>query len=83
MKLSAPFVSLDAHKQFDDVSGGLVERVYSRWLSHSYLDRPSIIAPDLLERMPEVSPDKLSDRFTLRTGVRCRDDPCFPGGQGA
>jgi ABC-type transport system substrate-binding protein len=76
------FQSLDPVRQFDQTSSPLVEMLYSKLIAYAYLERPHKLVPDLLVVMPELSADKLSHTFTLRPGVRFRDDPCFQGGQG-
>ena len=78
----AQFKTMDPHRNSDVISGELVEMAYSGLLKYSYLQRPYQVEPDLLERMPEPSPDRLTYTFTLRAGVRFADDPCFAGGQG-
>jgi ABC-type transport system substrate-binding protein len=78
----AQFSSLDPVKQLDDASTTLVRMVYSTLLRYAYLERPFKLEPDLLERMPELSADKLTYTLRLRKGVRFHDNACFPGGQG-
>jgi ABC-type transport system substrate-binding protein len=78
----ASFKTMDPHRNSDTISGELVEMAYSGLLKYSYLERPYKVEPDLLERMPEPSADRLTYTFTLRAGVRFSDDPCFPGGKG-
>lgn len=76
------FESLDPPRQLDDASSPLVEMLYSKLLTYAYLERPYKLVPDLLVEMPELSADKLSYAFTLRSGVRFRDDACFKDGLG-
>lgn len=76
------FESLDPPRQFDNLTSPLVEMLYSKLLTYAYLERPYKLVPDLLMAMPELSADKLTYSFTLRNGVRFRDDPCFKSGQG-
>lgn len=79
---TAQFESLDPPRQFDSESHEVVSLVYSSLLRYAYLERPYKLEPDLLERMPELSADKLTYTFRLRKGVRFHDDKCFPGGKG-
>jgi oligopeptide transport system substrate-binding protein len=76
------FESLDPPRQFDFTSHELVSLVYSPLLRYAYLERPYKLEPDLLERMPEISADKLTYTLRLKKGVRFHDDKCFPGGKG-
>ncbi len=78
----AQFDSLDPVRQNDDDSRQLVQLLFDSLLQYRYLSATPQLEPDLLERMPELSADKLTYTFTLRKGVRFHDDPCFPGGQG-
>ncbi len=78
----AQFDSLDPVRQNDDDSRQLVALLFDSLLHYRYLSATPQLEPDLLERMPELSADKLTYAFTLRKGVRFHDDPCFPGGQG-
>ena len=79
---TAQFDSLDPARQFDATSHELVSLVYSSLLRYAYLERPYKLEPDLLERMPEISADKLSYTLRLKKGVRFHDDKCFAGGKG-
>ena len=54
------FESLDPVRQFDSESHNLISMVYSTLLRYAYLERPYKLEPDLLERMPELSADKLT-----------------------
>ena len=76
------FSSLDPVKQFDAASHTLVSMVYSTLLRYAYLERPFKLEPDLLERMPELSADKLTYTLRLRKGVVFHDNACFPAGKG-
>jgi ABC-type transport system substrate-binding protein len=78
----AQFTSLDPVRQNDYDSVPLVALLFDSLLHYRYLADTPTLEPDLLERMPELSADKLTYTFTLRKGVRFHDDPCFPGGQG-
>ncbi len=79
---TAQFSSLDPVRQFDGASSDLVSMVYSSLLRYAYLERPFKLEPDLLERMPELSADRLTYTLRLRKGVRFHDNACFPGGKG-
>ena len=76
------FESLDPVRQFDSESHDIISMVYSTLLRYAYLERPYKLEPDLLERWPELSADKLTFTFKLKKGVRFHDDKCFPGGKG-
>ena len=79
---TAPFDSLDPQRQFDIASNDIVSMTYNTLLRYSYLERPYKLTPDLLEQMPQLSPDQLSYTFTLKKGIRFHDNACFPGGKG-
>jgi ABC-type transport system substrate-binding protein len=79
---TSQFDTLDPPRQFDGSSIDLITLVYSGLMRYAYLERPYKVEPDLLERMPELSADKLTYTLRLRKGVRFHDDACFPGGQG-
>lgn len=79
---AAGFESLDPVRQFDASSHDIIGMVYSTLLRYAYLERPYKLEPDLLERMPELSADKLTYTFKLKKGVRFHDNKCFPGGKG-
>jgi ABC-type transport system substrate-binding protein len=79
---SATYKTLDPPKQFDQASAEIISSVYDPLLEYHYLKRPYELAPNLLEKMPELGADKLTYRFTLRKGIKFHDDPCFPGGKG-
>ena len=66
----APFDSLDPPRAFDANSDPIVHDVYSNLLTYSYLERPYKLAPDLVEALPTLSPDRLTLTFKLRHGVR-------------
>ena len=79
---TVPFDSLDPQRQFDLASNDIVTMTYSSLLRYSYLERPYKLQPDLLEQMPELSPDRLTYTFTLKKGIRFHDNACFPAGKG-
>ena len=79
---TVPFDSLDPQRQFDLASSDIVSMTYSSLLRYSYLERPYKLQPDLLEQMPELSPDRLTYTFTLKKGIRFHDNACFPAGKG-
>ena len=79
---TVPFDSLDPQRQFDLASNDIVSMTYSSLLRYSYLERPYKLQPDLLEQMPELSPDRLTYTFTLKKGIRFHDNACFPAGKG-
>ncbi len=74
--------SLDPVREFDSASAEVVTNVYDTLLQYSYLKRPYQLEPDLLTKLPELSPDGLRYSFELRGDVRFADDPCFPHGKG-
>jgi oligopeptide transport system substrate-binding protein len=77
-----PFDSLDPIRQFDYLTSELVLLTHATLLAYSYLERPFALEPDLLERLPELSADKLTLTLRLKKGVRFHDNACFPGGKG-
>ena len=77
-----PFVTLDPQREFDQASEQILRQTYSTLLTYAYLERPYKLEPDLLERMPTLSADKLTYTFKLRKGVRFADNPCFAGAKG-
>jgi ABC-type transport system substrate-binding protein len=79
---TTPFESLDPQRQFSLSSNDIVVMTYSTLLRFNYLQRPYKLEPDLLERLPELSADKLSYTLTLKKGLRFHDSPAFPGGKG-
>ncbi len=79
---TSPFETLDPPRQFSLQTNDIVVMVYNSLLRFSYLQRPYQLEPDLLERLPELSADKLSYTLTLKKGLRFHDSPAFPGGKG-
>ena len=79
---TSPFETLDPPRQFSLQTNDIVVMVYNTLLRFSYLQRPYQLEPDLLERLPELSADKLSYTLTLKKGLRFHDSPAFPGGKG-
>ncbi|WP_299491122.1 ABC transporter substrate-binding protein [Acaryochloris sp. IP29b_bin.137] len=79
---SDTYKSLDPPKQFDVASANIIANVYDPLLEYHYLKRPYELAPNLVEKMPELGADKLTYTFTLRKGIQFHDDPCFPDGKG-
>lgn len=85
--LRAPMTT-DGPKSLDPVIGSTTyenracSQIYETLVQYKYLKRPLELEPLLLEKMPEVSPDGRTWRFTLRRDVRFQDDPCFAGGVG-
>ena len=81
-------VPSDGPRSMDPVDGSTlydnwcVSQVYETLLQTKYLVRPYESEPLLLEKMPEVSEDRLTYHFTLKEGVKFHDDPCFPDGKG-
>lgn len=75
---------------FDPVTAGdvaaslAIARIYEGLLQYAYLQRPYRVAPNLAEKMPEVSADSLVYTFPIRKGIYFQDDPCFvkTGGRG-
>ena len=68
----------------DQASIQAAGKVYEGLLQYAYWDRPYRVEPLLAAALPEVSPDGLVWRFTLRKGIFFSDDPCFAetGGKG-
>ena len=79
---TTPFDTLDPQRQFDISSNDIVSMTYNALLRYSYLERPYKLQPDLLEQMPQLSPDQLTYTFTLKKGIRFHDNACFPAGKG-
>ena len=78
----AQFETLDPARVQDTASTDILALVYSNLVQVAYLERPFKLEPDLLERMPELSADKLTYTLRLRKGVVFHDNACFPGGKG-
>ena len=73
--------SADPQRQFDGASALLIQNVYDTLLQYSYLKRPYVLEPALLEKMPEKQPDG-TYLFVARKGVKFHDNDAFPGGKG-
>lgn len=73
--------SVDPQRQFDGASAQLVQSVYDTLFQYSYLKRPYVMEPALLEKMPEKQADG-TYHFVARKGVKFHDDEAFPGGKG-
>ena len=59
-----------------------IQSIYDTLLSYHYLKRPYELEPSLLSKMPEVSPDGKTIKFSLRKGVYFHDNSCFKDGKG-
>ena len=60
----------------------LISNLYEGLLTYHPYARPYQLMPQLAAEMPEVSEDKRTYTFRLRSGVLFQDDPCFPEGRG-
>ena len=74
--------SLDPMRQFDGASGDLVQNLYDGLLQYHYLKRPYTLQPNLVTKMPTISPDGLTYTWELRDDVYFIDNPCFKNGKG-
>lgn len=61
----------------DLYSGTQSSQAYETLLQFHYLKRPYSLAPQLADKMPEVSADGKIYTFSLKKGVLFQDDPCF------
>lgn len=80
---TSAYKSLDPAGQFDQASSNIIEAVYDRLLTYSYLERPYKLVPMLLTKMPEKKANTESTYvFTLKKGVKFADDEAFADGKG-
>ncbi len=60
----------------------LIVNLYDTPLRYRYLSRPYVLAPNLLESIPEPEAEGLRYTLRIRPGVRYSDDPAFADGRG-
>lgn len=63
----------------DWYSSYVFQNIIESPLTYDYLARPLKLKPNLLEAMPEVSPDGLIYTLKFRKGIYFADDPAFNG----
>jgi ABC-type transport system substrate-binding protein len=78
----AKIKTLDPINADDEYSGYEIGKVYENLVTYSYLKRPYVLEPLLVEAMPTLSADKKTYTFKLKKGVLFQDDPCFKDGHG-
>ncbi|MEM4247887.1 MAG: ABC transporter substrate-binding protein [Candidatus Nanoarchaeia archaeon] len=69
--------TLDPALADDLVSAYVVGSLYDTLLQYDYLARPYKLIPSALAKMPELSDDMLSYKFTLRDDLYFQNAPCF------
>jgi ABC-type transport system substrate-binding protein len=71
--------SFDPVLAWDAASNSVVEEIAESMLGYEYLARPVKLAPQTLERMPEVSDRGATYLCRLRKGIFFAPDPAFKG----
>ena len=69
--------TIDPAQAADLVSQYMVASFYDTLLQYNYDARPYRLEPSMLAKMPEISPDLMSYRLTLRNDLYFSADPCF------
>ncbi len=69
----------DPAQTSDWYSNYVFSNIFDTPLTYDYLARPLKLRPNLLEAMPEVSPDGMVYTLKFRKGIYFADDPAFNG----